>query len=195
MNEHEATRDEELIKAHLQGAEHAFRALVEHHAPDLASTLERMVRDYHLALDLAQEVFVKVYRLLPSYTFKGRFRSMLYTIALNHARDALRKKRRAPVVFLDESRSRALPDKGSDSDDAQDMKRRIEFALDQIPSPYHEAVYLRDVAGLSYAEVGEALGCSLGTVKSRVNRGRLHFRNAYMAEMQGKERKGKHNAS
>ncbi|MFH1998824.1 MAG: sigma-70 family RNA polymerase sigma factor [Planctomycetota bacterium] len=195
MNEREATRDDELIRAHLNGSADAFKTLVEHHAPNLASVLERMVRDYHLALDLAQEAFIKVHRMLPGYTFKGKFRSMLYTIALNSGRDALRKKQRTPLVFLDEARTRLPENPASSSRECSDLRSRIEAALDRIPSPYKEAVYLRDVVGLTYAEVSASQKCSVGTVKSRVNRGRLIFRDAFLNVRAKKDQGGQNHAS
>ena len=158
------TRSEELIRAHLDGSETAFGRLVELHAADLAAVLERMVKDPHLALDLAQEVFIKLHAMLVRYRFRGRFRSMLYAMALNRARDALRQRKRSRLLFL--------------ADPGRQVERRdlVEAALDRVPSPFQEALYLRDLVGLSYREVAATLGCSLGTVKSRVNRGRLAFR-------------------
>ncbi len=80
MNEEADGRDEILVRAHLDGSETAFRELVNRHAPNLAAVLERRVGDYHLALDLLQEVFIKLCKMLPRYRFEGRFRSLLYSI-------------------------------------------------------------------------------------------------------------------
>ncbi len=177
----EETCNEELIRAHLNGSAEAFKRLLERHAPELVSLLERMLNDHHLALDITQEVFIKLHGMLPRYRFEGRFRSMLYSMALNRARDALRKKKRSRTVFLGDSRKHRDEALVPDPAEKHDLRTLIEEALDKVPDPFRQALYLRDVAGLSYSEAAETLGCSLGTVKSRVNRGRLAFRDIYLS--------------
>ena len=180
MNEEADDRDEILVRAHLDGSETAFRELVDRHAPNLAAVLERRVGDYHLALDLLQEVFIKLYRMLPRYRFEGRFRSLLYSMALNRARDALRKKKRSKTVYLEDHEINEIEPLTYTPVESRDQRRFIDAVLRRVESPYHEALYLRDVAGLSYREVAQTLDCSQGTVKSRVNRGRLAFRDIYL---------------
>jgi RNA polymerase sigma-70 factor (ECF subfamily) len=193
----EEIQDEELIRAHLSGSELAFRQLVERHAPELTSVVERMVKDHHLALDIAQEVFIKLHGLLPRYKFKGRFRSMLYAMAINQARDAFRKKNRSRIVYFEEPRKQGEAEAGRDPFESRDQRALIEEALARVPEPFREALYLRDIAGFSYQEAAEALGCDLGTVKSKINRGRLAFRDRYSALNQEHERRseGGHHAS
>jgi len=191
VNATKETRDEALIRAHLNGSDTAFDRLVESHAPRLASALERMVRDHHLALDIAQEVFIKVHGMLPRYRFEGRFRSMLYSVALNHARDKLREQKRSRIVYLEEAVAREDRALAHDPTEDRDRRALIEDALDRVPSPFQEAVYLRDVVGLSYDETAASLGCSPGTVKSRVNRGRLSFRDHYLDMADTGERRSK----
>jgi RNA polymerase sigma-70 factor, ECF subfamily len=180
LNEEADDRDEILVRAHLDGSETAFRELVDRHAPNLAAVLERRVGDYHLALDLLQEVFIKLYRMLPRYRFEGRFRSLLYSMALNRARDALRKKKRSKTVYLEDHEINEIEPLTYTPVESRDQRRFIDAVLRRVESPYHEALYLRDVAGLSYREVAQTLDCSQGTVKSRVNRGRLAFRDIYL---------------
>ena len=175
--------DETLVRDHLTGSEHAFARLVERHAAGLTAAIERLVEDHHLALDLAQEVFVKVHELLPGYRYQGRFRAWLYSIGLNRARDALRQQKRSRLVFLEESDVRARRELTFDPAPARECRQRVEAALDQVPPPFREAVVLRDLAGLTYAELAEALGCEVGTAKSRVNRGRMAFRDQYRGLM------------
>jgi len=196
VNSKEALRDDQLIRDHLDGSENAFKELVECYAPSLTAVLERMLNDYHLALDLAQEVFIKTHRMLPKYKFNGRFRSLLYAIAFNHARDALRKKKRSPIVFLDKAMFGRGGKVAHDPFEQHDLKSKIEHAMDKIQSPFKEALYLRDVAGLSYIEAAKALDCNIGTVKSRVNRGRIAFRDIYTGLTQKEENnKGGQSAS
>jgi RNA polymerase sigma-70 factor (ECF subfamily) len=191
VNPKEEIQDEELIRAHLKGSEKAFRHLVERHAPDLASVVEHMVKDHHLALDIAQEVFIKLHDLLPRYKFKGRFRSMIYSMALNLARDAMRKKKRSRIVYLEEPRRQSSKEAGHDPFKSWDQRALIEEALARVPDPFRDALYIRDIAGFTYEEAAETLGCDLGTVKSRINRGRLAFRNLYSALNQEHDRQSK----
>lgn len=191
MNPDEEIRDEDLIRAHLRGSPDAFQRLVEHHAPGLVSLLERTVKDHHLALDLTQDVFIKLHAMLPRYVFKGRFRSMLYAMTLNQARDALRSKKRSPIVYLEDPGLRHARAPGSDQGSADDQRERIEEALDRVPQPFREALYLREVTGLAYQEMAKVLDCSLGTVKSRVSRGRLAFRDLYRGSARDTAQKNK----
>jgi len=178
--------DEALIRAHLKGSETAFERILERHAAGVASTIERLVGDHHLALDLAQEVFIKLHHQLPRYRFKGRFRSLLYGMALNRARDALREKKRSRLVFFEEGGPRPDRAVARDPADVHEQRALIEAALDRVPNPFREALVLVDRTGLSYREAARALGCRLGTVRSRVSRGRLAFREHY-TELLGEE--------
>ena len=131
--------DEALIRAHLDGSEAAFARILERHAAGVASA---MVGDHHLALDLAQDVFIKLHRQLPRYRFEGRFRSMLYGIALNRARDALREKKRSRLVFFEETGPRQDRAFARDPADSHAERALIETALDRVSSPFREALLL-----------------------------------------------------
>ncbi len=104
---------------------------------------------------------------------------MLYAMAMNRGRDALRRRQRSRIVYLDEVEGRGDDVMTHDPTAAMDERAQIEAALDRVQPPFQEAVYLRDLVGLSYEEAARALGVSLGTVKSRVNRGRMAFRDHY----------------
>lgn len=178
MNRDEAPNDEELIEQVKRGRTEAFDRLLHRHAKDVAAVLEGMVRDHHLALDLTQEVFLKLYRILPRYVASGKFRSMLFAMTLNHGRDALRKKRRSKLIFFEE-RQVQEPALAADTTHRSDDRALIQACLEHVPEPFREALSLCDLSGLSYEEIAATLACSLGTAKSRVHRGRLHFRDAY----------------
>ena len=172
--------DEALVRDHLAGSVTAFERLVERHAPGVAAAIERLVGDHHLALDLAQEVFIKLHARLPHYRFEGRFRALLYAAALNRARDALRERKRSRLVFLEETGAHETGALVHDPGPDRERRVRIEAALERVPEPFREAVFLRDVVGLSYDELAASLDCEPGTAKSRVNRGRLAFRDHYL---------------
>lgn len=183
--------DETLIRDHLAGSTTAFDALVSRHAAGVTAAIERLGLDHHRALDVAQEVFLSVHGLLPRYRFEGKFRSMVYSIALNRARDAKRSERRSRIVFLHDARDPGAAPGGDeasratsyDPTPAHDERADIRAALDRVPMPFRKAVHLRDVIGLSYEEIADALGVKTGTAKSRVNRGRLLFRDVWNERM------------
>lgn len=168
--------DATLVRAHLDGDPTAFDAIVSAHAAGVISAVERVVGDHHLALDVAQDAFLELHRVLPRYREEGKFRAMLYSIALNRARDARRSRGRAKLVFLDApGEQAAAPDPVA----ASDERAAIEAALARVDEPFRSAVHLRDVLGFDYGEIATALDVEVGTAKSRVNRGRLQFRDHY----------------
>jgi RNA polymerase sigma-70 factor (ECF subfamily) len=120
-----------------------------------------------------------VFRALPRFRPEGSFRSWLFSIALNHVRDAARSERRSRVVYFDEFRFAPAASGKHDPRGRTEEKAVIENAMREVTEPFRSAVILVDVMQLSYEEAAESLGCRVGTVKSRVNRGRLAFRDEY----------------
>jgi len=173
--------DEELAVRAAAGtpeARDAFEALVGRYGGVLLSVVERQVGDHHLAHDLAQEVWIKVFRSIGRFRPEGSFRSWLFTIALNRVRDALRGQGRERVVFMDEFHT-PPPAPGADPSGPTEERAAIEACLAQVPEPFRAAITLVDVLELSYEEAAASLTCAVGTVKSRVNRGRFAFRDLY----------------
>ncbi len=168
--------DATLVRAHLDGDSTAFDAIVAAHGAGVISAVERVVEDHHLALDVAQDAFVELHRVLPRYREEGKFRAMLYSIALNRARDARRRRGRAKLVFLESPGDDLVAE---DPTAASDERAAIDGALRRVDEPYRSAVHLRDVLGFDYDEIATALDVEVGTAKSRVNRGRLQFRDHY----------------
>ncbi len=178
MRELEGT-DEALATLASHGDRAAFEALVHRYGSHLHGVVEHQVGDSNRALDLVQEIWLKVFRAIPRFRPDGSFRSWLFSIALNHVRDNARAERRSKIVYLDDFRT---PTPGAASDDPHgrvEEKSAIEAALREVAEPYRSAVILVDVMQLSYEEAATALDCRVGTVKSRVNRGRLAFRDEY----------------
>lgn len=172
--------DETLAVAAAAGERQAFEQLVVRYGSRVRAVLAQAVRDQHLLDDLLQEVWVKVFGALPRFRPDGRFRPWLFSIALNHLRDALRRQRRGRLVYIDDYRTVAadvgveLPDH-----DAAERQARVAATLARVEQPFREAVALVDLGGLAYAEAAAAMGCSVGTIKSRVSRGREAFRSAW----------------
>jgi len=176
MNPAQDLPDDELARAAATGERDAFEALVTRYGASVAAVVERQVGDPHTALDLAQEVWLKVFRAIDRYRPGGTFRSWLFSITFNHLRDAMRRQQRSRMVQMDElTPIPASPDPLEESAERSAIRR----ALRQVPEPYRAAVTLVDVLEFTYEEAAGALECALGTVKSRVNRGRFLFRDNY----------------
>jgi RNA polymerase sigma-70 factor (ECF subfamily) len=171
--------DEALASAARDGERPAFEALVRRYASHLLAVVLRQVADDHRAADLVQEIWIKVYRALPRWQPAGSFRSWLFSIALNHVRDARRADRRAAVVQRDDFRQHAAAP-GPDAASRSEEKERVARALAKVSEPFRTAVMLVDLLQLSYEEAATSLDCRVGTVKSRVNRGRLQFRDEFL---------------
>lgn len=168
------TEDETLASAAASGSRAAFARLVDRYAGRVVATLERRLGDHSAALDVGQETWIRVFRGLPSFDVDKSFRSWLFAIALNAARDEGRRRKRSPVDYVDE-----LPHSNSHSASdsrAHDDRQAIDRALAGIAEPYRTAVVLVDSEGLDYQEAAASCDCKLGTMKSRVARGRAAFR-------------------
>jgi RNA polymerase sigma-70 factor (ECF subfamily) len=174
-------RDEELVLTAADGDASAFEALVQRYAGLVLAVVERGVGDHHRALDLTQEVWIKVHRALGTFRADGIFRPWLFSIAFNHVRDDQRKAGRRPVTYLEEASPAGLPPELDDPNERHDERTQIEAALARVAEPYRSAIHLVDVMGLTYEEAGQTSSCAVGTMKSRVNRGRIAFRQAYLA--------------
>ncbi|MEM7201280.1 MAG: RNA polymerase sigma factor [Planctomycetota bacterium] len=163
----DADSDESLALAAGRGAWDAFEQLVERYGGRVVAALERRVDDHHTAHDLAQEAWIRVHRALPRFDGRRTFRCWLFAIALNAARDEGRRRRRNRLVYADDlatvERQPPPPDP-------------IEDVLQRVPEPFRSSLQLVDLEGLSYEEAAVSLRCAVGTVKSRVSRGRLAFR-------------------
>lgn len=180
IDEEDQASDQDLALQAAGGGREAFAELVARHARGLHCVLRAALRDRHRSEDLAQEVWIKVFGALPRYRPAGSFRSWLYSIALNHLRDALRtgRARRPPPMPDVEG---LIDEEARQPAERRDEARRVQRVVADLDEPFRTALTLVDLAGLSYADAAEACGCSLGTVKSRVHRARLAFRDAWLA--------------
>jgi RNA polymerase sigma-70 factor (ECF subfamily) len=148
----------------------AFDEVVERYQVPLRRFLYGVVQDHELAADLSQETFLSAYRALPRLEGELNLDGWLYTIALNHARAALRRRRIlrwVPFVNLTHDRATGGPDLASRVA-ARDELHQI---LERLPVE-QRACLLLHADGFRYAEIARILGCSLGAVKLRIFRGR-----------------------
>ena len=150
------------------------------YGPRVYAMAYRLTGDRQEAEDLAQDVFVRVYRNLHRYS-PGTFDGWLYRITKNLFLDRIRRRRRIRMVPLpDEDWHRSLedgPDPSALVDDGM-LDGRIEVALQALPPTFRTAVVLCDVQGLTYEEIADATGWPMGTVRSRIHRGRRLLRSA-----------------
>ena len=168
----------------------AFNRLVEDRHADIYALLYRLTEDAEEARDLTQETFLQAFRNVANFRGDADIRTWLYRIAVNQARNRWRwwkRRRRDRTVSLDAPASdeHAAPLSASIGDDARDpeemaLARERESALlsalRTLSRPYREVIVLRDIEGLSYEEVAHALELNVGTVKSRLSRGRNELR-------------------
>ena len=164
----------EWIDQARRGDADAFRKLVETHQQRLFGVALGLVRDPEEARDLCQEAFLRAYRSLAGFDGEARFFTWLYRIAYNLAVDSHRRRRRAGVVPLDAVGGEEVIEDDRAEDEAfrkidgQQQRARILAALATLSPAHRAAITLREIEGLSYREIAEAVGCSIGTVMSRL---------------------------
>lgn len=173
--------DEELMEQLQTGVVEAFNILVDRYSEPLSHYLFGFVGEQAKVDDLLQETFIRVFRNRHSYRRIARFSTWLYTIAGNLARSEYRKRKRDPTTPIfrstrdDEEYEMELPDGSRSPDRMADQPiydKEIHRALHQIDERFREVVVLRDVQQLSYEEISDITGAPMGTVKSRIHRGR-----------------------
>jgi RNA polymerase sigma-70 factor (ECF subfamily) len=179
--------DLQLIDSLREGSEPAYEELLTRFQQPVYALALRLLDDQGEACDVVQEVFLKVFRNVGSFRGQSTLKTWIYRITVNEAHNARRwffRHRRAEVELdnnPDDSRNwkEVIPDRSrSPFDVAFDSEQHgmIEAALERINPIFREAVVLRDISDLAYEEIAEILGISLGTVKSRILRGREALR-------------------
>lgn len=179
--------DEDLIRSVRAGDEEAFRALMERYKRRAFAVAVGIVGDPDDAMDVVQEAFVKVYYKIPEFQFGSNFYTWFYRLLVNQAIDRWRKSSRSQGVSLDEAR---LMEEDSPPDTAvhprtpeelagnKELAEALRRAVAALPEYHRAVIVLREVDGLSYEEIARVLGCSIGTVMSR-----LHYARAKLKEV------------
>ena len=175
--------DGELVKTAIAGREASFEELVRRYQRPIAAYVYRMVGDYDSALDLTQEVFIKVYNSLARYRSEFKFSTWIYKIAHNAAIDHLRRYavREQAVTSGFDTDHRDTPVEGRRLTPEQESERKerrseVEMVVEMLPRAYRELIVLRHSHDLSYDEIAEVTGLPLGTVKNRLFRAREAMR-------------------
>lgn len=183
--------EEQFLERLRAGDALAFNRLVEERHGDIYALLYRLTEDPEEARDLTQETFLQAFRHLASFRGDADLRTWLYRIAVNQARNRWRwwkRRRRDRTVSLDAPVSEEIDsplsagmagDEGLDPERqalAREREKMLYAALRSLSRSYREVIVLRDIEGLSYEEVASTLDLNVGTVKSRLNRGRTELR-------------------
>lgn len=175
-----------LVERAQQGDQHAFELLVIKYQRRIERLVGRMVRDVDLVPDITQETFLRAWRALHQFRGDAQFYTWLYRIAVNAAKKKLIELRRDPVLTENALRSAAQEDEETSrfereliSDEtpetvlaAQEVAAAVNAAVQELPEEFRQAVLLREIDGLSYDQIALAMGCPIGTVRSRIFRAR-----------------------
>jgi RNA polymerase sigma-70 factor, ECF subfamily len=186
------TQEAGIVSELKAGSEEAFAWLIAKYHQPIFSLVARTIPDPADAADLTQEIFIKIYRGIGSFHGDASLRTWIYRIALREASNQRRwwgRHKRQEVTIETEfgnsydGEPMCLKDTLVDVHESPfdlaaqaELRARIEEELRHIPEPFHAVVVLRDIEGFSYEEVAEILGVNLGTVKSRLMRGRAHLK-------------------
>lgn len=172
--------DRTLADRHRYGDPEAFAEIYRAYETMVYNLALRLSGDPDRAADLSQEIFLRVYRHLERFRGRSSLKTWIYRVALNHCRSRLRRRKLVlePVGDDDERRLSGLPDERRGPEEramAGDAERMLRRALAELPRSYREAVVLRDLEGLAYDEIAQVLGVKIGTVRSRIARGRARL--------------------
>jgi RNA polymerase sigma-70 factor (ECF subfamily) len=180
-----ADADALLVERFKRGDTHAFEMLVVKYQRRIERLIARMVRDADLVPDIAQETFIRAYRALPQFRGESAFYTWLYRIAVNSAKKALTDMKRDPVVTeaalasrTDDDETSHAPTELTDGETpesllaSKEIASTVNAAIEALSEDLRQAITLREIEGLSYEEIAEAMNCPIGTVRSRIFRAR-----------------------
>tara|TARA_R110000868_G_scaffold37111_5_gene131405 strand:- start:34184 stop:34795 length:612 start_codon:yes stop_codon:yes gene_type:complete len=176
--------DEDLMEYFQEGREPAFNELVQRYTDRLHNFLYRYTHNHQDCEDLVQETFLRVHKSKQSYERIAKFSTWMYTIALNLAKSMYKKKQRMYKVSIHKDETdpndfeMMIEDKSILQDEELHQKlsvEKLEKALMNLAPEFREVVVYRDLQELKYDEIAEITGVAMGTVKSRINRGRAQL--------------------
>ncbi|KKM11949.1 RNA polymerase subunit sigma-24 [Clostridiales bacterium PH28_bin88] len=178
--------EEELVSRSKAGDTVAFENLIAQYERQVYTVAYRFMGNHEDASDLAQEALVRAFQSLKNFRGESSFKTWLYHIVANVCRDEMRRRRRQPVISLDEPVStedgevwRQTPDWTHAPDRVFEEKERKEYLqnlINALVPEYRLVIVMREIQGFSYEEIAREMDCSLGTVKSRLNRARQALR-------------------
>jgi RNA polymerase sigma-70 factor, ECF subfamily len=193
----------EQLKA---GSEEAFAWLISRYQQPLYSLIYRVLPNPSDAADITQEVFVKIFRGIAHFHGEASLRTWIYRIALHEALNQRRwwVRHQKQQVTIEPEGENAYPPASETLVDTQEspfdaaahaeIAARVEAALREVPEPFRSVVVLRDIEGFGYEEIAEILNANLGTVKSRLMRGRAHLKSLLAPYMEAANRRPAHSS-
>jgi RNA polymerase sigma-70 factor (ECF subfamily) len=180
--------DDELMISCKQGNSKSFSLLMRRYEKRLIKYINGFVKNNDLAQDLTQEAFLRAYRNRESYTPNSNFAAWIYRIATNLCRDEFRKRRSSPVVSLNKSLTFQINEKGEEETcclyemipdesisppnveiEKEEQRARLRLAIKSLSEKHRAVIQMHIYNGMEYAQIAEQLGCSVGTVKSRMH--------------------------
>lgn len=171
-----ADREVDLIAKCQEGDRQAFNRLVMRYQNLVYNFLYRLAPNWDDVDDLAQEVFVKVYHSIKALKDRTQFKSWLHSIAVSVYIDEHRRRKKLQERFVSDER---LLESQTDPNEnpgyyleRQELHRRLQEAITELPEEFKVVIVLREIQGFSYEEIAKTLKCSIGTVRSRIFRGR-----------------------
>jgi RNA polymerase sigma-70 factor, ECF subfamily len=174
--------DRQLVARAQQGDRQAFNLLVEKYQRKLARLLSRFIRDPAEVEDVTQEAFIKAYRALPAFRGDSAFYTWLYRIGINTAKNYLMAMgRRAPTSTEVEAEDAEGFEEGEQLRDintpesvllSNEIAETVNSTIEQLPEELRQAIQMREIEGMSYEEIAQAMNCPIGTVRSRIFRAR-----------------------
>jgi RNA polymerase sigma-70 factor, ECF subfamily len=179
----ELTDEELILEFQRNGTISAYEILVQRYKNPLINYVFRFLGDYEACVDIVQETMIKVYRYKDSYSSIAKFSTWIYTIAGNLARTEYQRRKRRKIFSInsygdEKDETYEIPDESFDPERITDSgikEKIIQDALEKVSKAYREVVILRDIQDLSYEEISEITNLPVGTVKSRINRGRAQL--------------------
>lgn len=173
--------DQELVARVQQGDKKAFDLLVLKYQQKITNLISRYIRDPHEVLDVTQEAFIKAYRAIPKFRGDSAFYTWLYRIAINTAKNYLVAQGRRPPSDDVEAEVAEQMDVGTRLKETgtpenhvltDEISMTVQKAIDDLPEDLRTAIVLRELEGMSYEEIANAMSCPVGTVRSRIFRAR-----------------------
>ena len=181
-----------LIKSSQSGDIDSFEKLIESHKQRVYGIALKMTKNREDALDASQDALIKVYRSIGKFSFKSSFSTWLYRIVVNCCIDHIKKQKKLVLIQGgDEDGRENIIDRIEEKDTPESIlekkikKQEIKRAFDELEEEFKTVVILRDIEGFSYDEIARINDISLGTVKSRISRGRKKLRDIIIRNREG----------
>lgn len=187
MNDREA----DLIFRCQQGDQAALKEIFDRYHQKVYRIAYGVLRQREDALDVVQEVFIKLFRSIREFKGKSAFYTYLYRLAMNTAIDHFRRLKKGSFLSLDEEGGFQPADRIEKRPDhiavQKELEEKVRWAIDQLPQDQKATLIFREIEEFSYQEIAEAMGCSIGTVMSRLHYGRKKLRELLKDIVKGRE--------